>query len=181
MLRKEITGHLLVSLIWLIVISLFRWYLKFDLILLWLGALFGTFLLDIDHSIYWFYTHPEEQDSQMAKMLWQKKDPKGLILLLERYHNTHTRLIFHSALFQVIFLVFTFYIFTSSGSLFTSGLVAGINLHLLKDEWQDYFKKPAHLKDWLFWQVKKEMSFEEQKIFLILMLLVFLGLNLLII
>jgi hypothetical protein len=110
-------------------------------------------------------------------MLWQKRDFKGLILLLERYHDTHTRLIFHSALFQVIFLIFTLYIFTSSGSLFGSGLVAGINLHLLKDEWQDYSENPAHLNDWLFWRIKRKVSFGEQKIFLILMLLGFLGLN----
>jgi len=167
MLKKEITGHLIVSLIWLVAVSLLRWYLKWDLVWLWLGTLFGTFLLDLDHLIYWFFTHPEKQDSQTAKMLWQKKDFKGLVLLLERYHDTHTRLIFHSALFQIIFLFFSFYIFTSSGSLFASGLAAGMNLHLLKDEWEDYFKNPSHLNDWLFWQVKKEISSETQKIYLV--------------
>jgi len=180
-LKKELGSHFAASLVWLVAISFLRWYLKWNLIWLWLGTLGGTFLLDLDHLIYWFFTHPEKQDSQMARMLWQKKDFKGLVLLLERYHDTHTRLIFHSALFQVIFLIFTFYIFTSSGSLFGSGLVAGMNLHLLKDEWEDYFKKPDHLNNWIFWQIKKEISLQEQKIFLILVLLIFVGLSFLLI
>lgn len=179
MLKKEISSHFLVTLLWLAVISLLRWYLRWNLLWLWSGALVGTFLIDIDHIIYWFFTYPEKQDSKIAKVLWQKRDFKGLLLLLERYHDTHTRLIFHSALFQVIFLLFSFYIFTSSGSLFASGLVAGINLHLLKDEWEEYFeKKYSHLNEWLFWQIKREISFAEQKIFVYLMLLVFLGMSL---
>lgn len=179
MLKKEISSHFLVTLVWLVVISFLRWYLKWNLLWLWLGAFVGTFLIDIDHMIYWFFTYPEKQDSKIAKVLWQKRDFKGLLLLLGRYHDTHTRLIFHSALFQVIVLLFSFYIFTSSGSLLTSGLVAGINLHLLKDEWEEIFeKKYSHLNEWLFWQIKREVSFSEQKIFVFLMLLVFLGMSL---
>lgn len=181
MLKKEITSHFLVTLIWLVAISLLRWYLKWNLVFLWLGGLFGTFLLDIDHLIYWFFTSQEKQDSKIAKMLWQKKDFKGLLLLLERYHDTHTRLIFHTALFQVIFLIFSFFIFTSSESFFAWGLVGAINLHLLKDEWEEYLKgKEEHLNDWLFWQVKKEISLGEQKIYLLSATVLFLFLTLLI-
>lgn len=180
MLKKEIISHFFASLAWLIAVSLLRWYLKWDLVWLWLGVLAGTFLLDIDHLIYWFYFRPEKQDSQLAKVLWQKKDFKGLILLLERYHDTHSRLIFHSFLFQIIFLVFTFYIFTSGGNLFVSGLVAGMNLHLLKDEWQEFLGgRKSHLKDWLFWQVKREISSDALIIYLLGVNLIFFFLSIL--
>jgi hypothetical protein len=52
MLKKELGSHFIVSLIWLVVVSFLRWYLKWDLVWLWLGTLFGSFLLDIDHLIY---------------------------------------------------------------------------------------------------------------------------------
>jgi len=166
--QKEILGHFLVSLIWVMILSLLRWSLGWKLIYLWAGVALGTFILDIDHLIYWFVSHSEKQDSQLAKILWQKQDFPGLLSLLARYHDTHTRLIFHSALFQGILFVLAFYIFTSGGSFFASGLVAAMNLHLLKDEWQEYLRgKEGHLNDWLFWQVQKEVNLRTQKIYLI--------------
>lgn len=177
--RKEVLGHFLVSLVWVMVLSLFRWSLGWSLIYLWGGIALGTFILDIDHLIYWFVSHPERQDSKLAKILWQKRDFQGLLGLLARYHDTHTRLIFHSAFFQGILFVLAFYIFTSGGSLFTSGLVAGMNLHLLKDEWQEYLRgKESHLNDWLFWQVQKEVSLKAQKIYLLGVSIIFLVLSL---
>jgi len=159
-------------------ITVLRWSAGRQLIWLWLGGLAGTFLLDIDHLIYWFFFQPEKQDSQMAKVLWLKKDFKGLLLLLGRYHDTHLRLIFHTALFQAVLFIFSFYIFTSGGSLFASGLVAGMNLHLLKDEWKEYLeKKYEHQKSWLFWQIKREVSPEELKMYLIIATIIFILLS----
>jgi len=188
--KKEIKSHLKVSFAWLIlvtILSLFRlragsfWFWLLGTLFLWLGTLVGTFLLDIDHLIYWFFTHPEKEDSQKARKLWQGKEYKELLLLLGQSHDSHTRLIFHSALFQIIFLIFTLYIFTSGGSYFGSGLAAGINLHLLKDEWEEYFeKKYNHLNDWLFWQLKRKIGLKQQKNFIVLMLSIFLGLSLLV-
>jgi len=176
---REVVSHYLVTIIWLELITVLKWPIGWQLVWLWLGGLAGTFLLDIDHLIYWFFFQPEKQDSQMAKVLWQKRDFKGLLLLLGRYHDTHLRLIFHTALFQAVLFIFSFYIFTSSGSLFASGLVAALNLHLLKDEWKEYLeKKYDHLKNWLFWQIKREISSETQKIYLIAASLVFIILSL---
>ena len=174
MFKKEIISHFLVTLAWLVVISLLRWYLKWNLVWLWLGGFVGTFLLDIDHFFYWFFYHPEKEDSKIALELWKKGDFRKLVMLMAEYHTTHTRLIFHTALFQVIFLIFSFFIFTTSGSFFAAGLVAGMNLHLLKDEWGEILeKKGEHLNDWLFWQVKRKISLREQGIYLIIVSLVF--------
>lgn len=173
---KEIGTHLLATTTWLVLITL----LGSGSITLWLGALAGTFLLDIDHLIYWFYLRPEKQDSRIARILWEKRDFRGLLFLAARYHDTHTQLIFHSALFQVIFLVLTFYFFTTGDSYFGVGLVAAINIHLLKDEWEEYFEgREAHLNDWLFWQIKTKISLEAQKIYLIVVSFLFAFLSLL--
>lgn len=171
---QEIKSHYLVTLIWFLIMVFLKIYLKWQLFWLLLGSLLGTFILDIDHLLYWFFLHPEKQDSQIAQMLWQKRDFPGLILLLGRYHDTHTRLVFHSFLFQVIFLIFSFYIFSSGGSYFGTGMVAAMNLHLLKDEWEEYREgKKEHLNDWLFWQIKKKVTHQEQKVYLIFISLMF--------
>lgn len=180
-IKREIISHFLVTIIWLELITVFKWSVGWQLASLWLGGLAGTFLLDIDHLIYWFYFRTEKQDSQIAKILWQKRDFRGLLMLLGRYHDTHTRLVFHSFLFQIVLLIFSFYIFSSVGSYFGSGLVAALNLHLLKDEWEEFFeKKYDHLNDWLFWQVKRKVNFELQKIYLLSVTLIFLIFSLII-
>jgi len=115
----------------------------------------GTFLLDLDHLLYWFFSHPEKQDSQYAKVLLKTRNYRGMYALLQRTHQAHTRLTFHTALFQLVLLALAFYVLTSGGSLFGSALVMAMNLHLLKDEWFDYLSgKRETLADWLFWQIK---------------------------
>jgi len=154
MIKNEVASHLLLTFIYFFIASLFKGF-NLDLIWLWLGAFFGTFLLDLDHLVYWFLTHPEKEDSVQAKSLYKAGNCKALYRLLQDYHHTHVRLIFHTATFQIILFVLAFYIISAGGSVFGSALVISVNLHLLKDEWFDYFNKgKAGLIDWLFWQVK---------------------------
>jgi hypothetical protein len=151
---NELVSHLLVTLIFFFIASLFKGF-NLNLLWLWLGAFLGTFLLDLDHLVYWFLTHPEKEDSIQAMSLYRTKNYKGLYVLLQAWHQTHTRLVFHTATFQAILFVLAFYIISAGGSVFGSALIISINLHLLKDEWFDYFRKgKTGLAEWLFWQIK---------------------------
>lgn len=148
---------MLVAVIYFLAIVVLRGKIDISLLWIWLGMSVGTFLLDIDHFIYWFVTHPEEEDSKEARMVWEKKGIGGMGEmgeLLGKCHQAHTKLIFHSLVLQAVLLLLAFYILTSGGSLFASAFILAINLHLLKDEWQDYFRSPARLNNWLFWQVR---------------------------
>ena len=92
--------------------------------------------------------------------------------------NERCRLPFHNALFQVILLVLCFFVLTSTNNLFGSGLVMGMMLHLLKDEVGELLsRQEEHLKKWLFWQISFEISFDQQKLFVVLMVLFFVFLN----
>ena len=156
-LQGEILSHLLVTFIYFLLVSILRWKLDFSLFWLWVGALLGTFFLDLDHLLYWFYLHPDEPDSQEAQRVWREKRTEGLGELkeiLEKSHHTHLRLIFHTAVFQVVLIILAFYIVSSGGSILASSFVMAINLHLLKDEWSVYKVDRTGLVDWLFWQVK---------------------------
>lgn len=149
MLKKELASHYLVSLIWLVIITLLRWDWRLNLIWLWGGGLLGSFWLDWADIFY-----------QKAIGSQEEKSP------------------FHNALFQVVFFVFCFWVLTSTGGFFGKGLVMAMALHLLKDEFHLLFAgREEQLRGWLFWPVRREVSFQEQKFFVILMLLVFLGLN----
>lgn len=181
-LQREFRRHLLVTFIWLVLITLLRWSWHWNLILLWLGGLVGTFLLDIDHLLYVLAIYPQELTSMRVKRLVDQRQFKQALILLADTRGERVRLSFHNALFQPIFYVFCFFVLTSTGSLFGAGLVMTMALSLLEDEFELLLAdKDEELRKWLFWQVKGEISLQNQKFFVILMLLIFLGLNLLLI
>jgi hypothetical protein len=182
MFKKEVTNHLLVTLAWLGIITFLRWSWHWNLILLWLGGFVGTFLLDTDHLLYTLIIYPQELTSMRVRRLLELRRFKEALVLLTDTQEERFKLVFHGALFQLTFFVFCFWVLTSTGSLLGAGLVMGMALHLLKDEFELLLLgREEYLRKWLFWQVKGEVSFYHQKLFVVLMLVVFLGLNILLI
>jgi len=186
MLNSEVFSHLIVTLVYFLLVSVLRFRFDLSLLLLWSGGLLGMFFLDIDHILYWFFYLPQKEDSKEAKLIWERrpaspaKRGEGIRKLwemgklLEKYHTTHHRLYFHTAVFQTFFLIVTFFVLTSASNILMSSFVMSINLHLLKDEWGVYFKDKTGLSDWLFWQVKLASPQKTLKTYLIIVTLVFL-------
>lgn len=179
--KNEIVSHFLVTFVYFLLVCVLRWDWKiWGLLEIWGGAMLGTFFLDIDHLLYWFVVHPEKEDAKEARGVWSlgnlgvAKKVKKLYGLLKKVHFAHNRLIFHSVVGQAILLILAFYLITSGGSIFGSAFILSINLHLLKDEWQDYFCSKIHLIDWLFWQIKGVVTEKQLTIYLIVVSLVFL-------
>jgi hypothetical protein len=182
MVKKELVSHFLLTLIWLVLITLLRWQWDWYLIWFWLGGAVGTFLLDIDHLFYTLVLYPQEVTSVKVKQLLVQKKFKEAFILLVQTHDDRIWLSFHNALFQTIFMIFCFWVVTSSPSWLGRGIVMAMALHLLKDEleWFFYGRKEG-LRQLLFWPIKKDFSLDQVKNFLILMILLFLGLSLLLI
>jgi len=182
MLKKEVRSHLLITLIWLGLITFLRWSWHWSLVLFWLGGVIGAFFLDIDHLLYALVIYPHELTSMRVKRLMDQRRFKDALILLADTQDERIKLSFHNVLFQLIFCVFCFFVLTSTGSQFGTGLVMAMALHLLKDELELLLRgKDEHLRQWLFWQVKTEVTLNQQKSFVILMLLVFVGLSLLLV
>ena len=184
-LPRKVGGEVFTSLLtvftWLVIVSFLRWPPTLALIWLWLGGLVGMFLLEIDHLFYLLLIRPYELTSlRLRRLLDQHRFKEALVLLVDT-RQERIKLSFHHALFQVVLLVLALFVLTSTISLFGAGLVMGMILHLLKDELGDLFVREEHLRRWLFWTVKTEVSFHFQKIFVMVMVLAFLGLNLLLI
>ncbi|MFZ5366107.1 MAG: hypothetical protein ACOZBZ_02340 [Patescibacteria group bacterium] len=178
-MRKEILSHLVPTLVFLVFLTLLHWQLKFSLIFFWLGASLGAVVLDLDHLLYTFIQAPHEFTSQRAKRFFeQRKFWEGIILLFETQEE-RGRMIFHSVLFQVILVILTFFVLTSSASLFGKGLVLGMLLHSLTDQGFEFVKN-GEIENW-FWQFRQKPAVNLQALYLAVIFLLFLILSLLLI
>ncbi len=176
-MRKEILSHLVPTLVFLVLVTLAHWQLNFSLIFFWLGGLFGSLFLDIDHLFYAYLQAPHEFTSQRVKRLFEQKQFKvGMILLFETQEE-RGRMIFHSVLFQIILLIVCFFVLTSSASLFGKGLVLGMLLHSLTDQGFEFIKN-GEIENW-FWQFKEKPGINLQAIYLAVIFIVFVVFSLL--
>jgi hypothetical protein len=159
-MKPELKRHLLPLLIIFLIISLYwliaknAWY---QFIFLFLGLSVGSFMLDVDHLLYWLYLNPNVEESRLAQIAFKKHDFISLIKLLEATHHKHTNLIFHHFFFQVVLAAISVFVFTSSGNVFVMSLMLALNIHLLVDEIVDYRRNREHLQDWLFAREQKQL------------------------
>ena len=192
MLVKELKSHYLVTLIWLATIVVLRLLLNLQLffntinlinwLLFCLGALLGTMLLDIDQLVSALFFYPPNASSQQIRQLLRQSKFKQIVFLLADTYQERVKLPFHSAIFQTFLVIFSFWVLTSTGNWLGKGMVMAMNLHLLKDEIHLWLlKKEDLIRPWLFWQIKREVTLREQQIFITVMLLLFLGLDFLLV
>ena len=159
-MKSELRRHLLPLLIIFVLTSIYWFFQKtiwFNYLYLFLGLGVGSFLLDFDHLIYWFYLNPNIEESRLAQIAFNKHDYLSLIKLLESTHHKHTNLIFHHFFFQAVLAAISVFVFTSSGNIFAMSLMLALNIHLLVDEINDYRLDKAHLQDWLFAREEKQL------------------------
>jgi len=182
MFKKELFKRLLIALIWLVIIALLGWDWHWSLIGLFLGGFLGVFLIEIDHFLYVLLSNPHELTGQRVKRLLEQKSFKQVISLVFNTYEERKRLAFHNALFQIILYGLCLFTITSTGNLFGSGLLMTMSLMILKDEITDWLKdKEQSLNQWLFWPIKQEISLQQQRLFIAVMVLFFLLLSFLLI
>jgi len=136
--KKEITTHLLFALPYLLLVMIFNRYFFLGVWPLFLGGIIGTILPYADHFIYVYYLAPQELSSQrVMSYLKQKQLWPALETMV---HTSHERssLIFHTLLFNAVIAILAFYVVTSSGSLFGTGIVLAFYLHLVVDMLEHY-------------------------------------------
>lgn len=177
-MKKELALHFITLIILFVSISIFKAIFsgQFSTILnfwpFWIGGIIGTILPDIDHIIYVYYLRPYEVTSQRVIQgvqtgnLWESWD------LLSGTREERTNLILHTVLFQILFLVLSFLVITSSGNLLGKGLVIAFLLHLLVDEIID-LQAIGSLTNW-FKQIPIQLDTTQLNIYLVVNALVIL-------
>ncbi len=158
-MKKEIFVHFAFLISFFIIISVLRKWFMLSYWPFWAGGIVGTILPDVDHLIYVYFLRPHELTSQRVSQMLSRRDIKGIFSLLADTRSERTKLIFHSAFFQGIFLILTFLVVTSSGSIFGRGLVLAFFLHLAIDQLVD-FVEVGNLD---FWFESLNISVDKEK------------------
>ena len=104
-MKKELFIHFSFLISFLILISLLKGWVNLSYWPLWLGGVVGTLLPDLDHLIYVFFLQPQELTSQRVNYMVSKKNIFRTLELLAETRYERKNLIFHTLLFQIIFLV----------------------------------------------------------------------------
>ena len=145
--------------------------LLLDNIYFFLGGFFGWFLLKADRLVDAFFTNPQTQLSQKIRDLVKNRNFLELFRTFEKHRFEQKNLAFRNAIFQATWLVLAFFTLSSTSSFFGKGMILGLGLHLLFDEWKDYKSKGiSYVRDWLFWQIKRKVSLQEARVFLWVMI-----------
>ena len=149
-------------LFYFLLMSLLRWEISLGVILMWVGGVMGMLFEWVDRIAYVYFTKPHEQLSfQVKSLISQKKYMKALLLIdCRKYEQKH--LTVRSLLFALIWVLAAFFVLTSTGSAFAGGMVMAIGLSILIDMLKDW-GKIGKLKEWLFWQIKKDFSDKEAR------------------
>lgn len=175
-MKKEIFIHFSFLISLFIFISLAKGWMNPSYWPFWIGGIVGNFLPDLDHFIYVYFLKPHELTSQRVIFMMGKRNLSRSFRLLAETRSERTKLIFHSRLFQIIFIVLAFFVVTSSGSLFSRGVILAFFLHLLVDQAVDLVET-GNIDNWTG-GYKLEISKNQTKaywsiMFLILLLLSF--------
>lgn len=147
-MRKELFIHFSFWFSFFVFIAIVKHYFAFADWAFWLGGIFGTLLPDLDHVIYFYFVSPVELTSKRFDFLAHKHEIKRMFELLYETRSERQGLIFHTIFFQVIFLILTFWMLSSSGSLFGRGMVIAFATHLSIDQLMD-LTEMGNIGNWM--------------------------------
>ena len=151
---REFVSHLGVTVIYLLIVSLFTrsFSLRF-----WIGGIVGIPLLDIDHLLYLFMNSEEKSCQKFFRIWRERKYQKAIFYLVSLHKNDNKKKLLHNGFFAVIWAVLCLLVLVINRSLFLMGLMLSVYIHLLKDIIED-LGDMEHLKEWLFWPLKKTIN-----------------------
>jgi len=145
-MKKEYLTHFAFLFAFFTLITLFKGRFEIAFIPFWLGGIFGTFLPDADKLLHVYFLKPKDVESQKTNnLLSEKKYKEGLDTIISAPLQRND-FIFHTITIQLVFLVFTFFILTSTSSLAAHGLVIAFLLHLIVDQLIDFIETKNYEK-----------------------------------
>ncbi len=138
-MKKELGLHLMYVLAVFGLIVVVKSWFTLDLVVpFFVGGIIGTFFPYLDYLVYAYLLKPSSAGNDGSSLA------RGTFLeIIRKYHGDKSiaaDLVFHSALFQAVFSVFTFFIVTSSASLLARGIVFSFSMHLILDQVNQYVR-----------------------------------------
>ncbi|MEK7536234.1 MAG: hypothetical protein AAB559_00445 [Patescibacteria group bacterium] len=148
-MKKEIINHFIFWLSYFIFLTLVNSLYSFSYWPLYVGGLVGLFMSNLDHLLHVFVFNPQELTSLRLTQLVKNRQYKDATKLLYDTKDERNNLIFHTTNFQIIFTVLTFWVVSSSGSLFVRGLVLSYLLSLTIYNLKKYIVKTDNNFIWM--------------------------------
>lgn len=135
----------------------------FGLNLLWwiLGSVLGFMIVFFDRLANMLVTKTDQTMNLRLKEVWTQKQVTKTLDELLNERGEQKDLVMRSFLFLLVWVVMAFFTVTSVNSQFARGMMLGIGIHLIFDFLYDYFWDKPRFTSW-FWQIKREISQEEQ-------------------
>jgi hypothetical protein len=172
MFKDKVALHqyvLFAVLIFLLLLKVLTGNFVFNLSLLWwlLGSIVGFLFVFSDRLIYSFLMKPEDAlKTRLKDLFGENTFVSGLMALLNEKHE-QKEMVMRSFLFLVVWLIMALLTITSVSSPFARGFMLGIGVHLFFDLIYDYFWNHFKFDLW-FWQIKREVTAEEKRWFVML-------------
>lgn len=139
-----------------------------NIVMVLLGSLVGTFVLDLDYIIYAFLTDPTQDFSLTLKGFLKHKDYINALSYVFYHKDEVKEKTLHSVLFQVILLALTFFMVFSPLNLFTKVMIISAFANSLYRIGESYAADTA--MEW-FWLLKEPPSKKGVKAYIIVSVL----------
>jgi len=127
-----------------------------------LGALLGTFILDLEYILYAYALEPNKEFSKTLIGYVRHRDLPNVINHIKYHKDEVEDKSLNSALFQVIFAILSIFVVTATTSIFAKAFVLSILASSLYKLSENYYEDK--IADW-FWAFKTKPSKSGTKIF----------------
>jgi hypothetical protein len=131
----------------------------------WVGSGLGWFLLDVDHLIDVFWLRPKDNNNQTIREAVRSGNWEQVWKGLLKFSSERKTLVLHSVLFELMVVVMSVYVLTSSSGLLPRGLLLGLWGRMINDQMRELLGS-GQMKSWL-WQLKVAISRDIQVLFLV--------------
>ena len=136
-MKRDVLIHFIFLIAFNVLISVLKGWIDISYWPFWLGMILGTILPDLDHLVYVYFLEPNDLTSQRVTYSISKKEIFKSVALLYDTRRERLKLIFHTAWFQILFLILAIFVSTSSASVIGFGIVFAFSIHLLVDQLLD--------------------------------------------
>jgi len=165
-MRRYLLIHFALLISFFILVTLWKGWLDILYLPFWVGGVLGAFLPDLDYVVHHYFLKTTQAPS--VDVVVSDMTSKNIVNNWSEAADDREgkKLIFHTAHFQLIFIVFAFFVLTSSGSLLGRGIVLAFMLHLFVDLMMDWrYKKTI---DHWFRKIPYELDQRQKKWYVIL-------------
>ncbi|MCS7091981.1 MAG: hypothetical protein NZM26_01365 [Patescibacteria group bacterium] len=167
-MKERLIVHTSLFFALLLLVGLFKqWFSSYELSSLYrvilpflYGAIIGSLLPYLDHLIYVYGIRPEELTSQRVRGYFSKGNLVSGIKLLFASHDERNKFILHTAHFQLIFVLVSFWVVSSGASIFGKGVVVFFLLHLVVEQILQLNEK-KNINNW-FYAIPFDLSKKQQ-------------------